>query len=431
MGNIAVKQRNDRVVITGMGMVSPLGIGLLPSWQRMLAGESARGPISAFDAAGFPTCVAAEVGSFDPRPFVSDRKLLKYTHKSSTFALGAAQMAFQDSGLAMGQVADDRLGVYIGSGVTGLEAGDFFTAFDLSVQDGQLNFQTYGREGIRRVNPTFLLNSLSNNGLCFISIFMQARGPNNNMVKSGTASGQAIGEGFKVLQRGDADVMIVGGYDSLVTISAFLQYSSVGLLTTRQVCRPFDRRRDGFMPGEGAGILILERLEHAFGRGARVYAEMVGYGCSCDAYHVLNVPPNGEGLQGAMRAALHDAQMAPEEVDYIIAHGNATIQGDRSETAAIKSVLGELAWHVPITSLKPMIGHLGAASDAVELQAGVLAMQAGVVLPTLNYESPDPACDLDYVVNGPRPHSVNAFLCLSRSVGGQNAALAVRRFKDE
>lgn len=423
-----MKQASRRVVITGMGMVSPLGTGLLPGWARMRAGESAVGPITAFDATRFPSCVAAEVTGFDPPRFIPDRKLIKYMHKSSTFAVAAARMAFEDSGLASGEIPSDRLGIYIGSGVTGLEAQDFFSAFNLAVRDGCLDLGLYGREAIHLVNPTFLLSALSNNGLCFISIFLQARGPNNNIVKSGTASAQAIGEGVKVIQRGDADALIVGGYDSLVTVSAFLQYSSVNLLTTRQVCRPFDRRRDGFAPGEGAGIMILECLDHARARRAKVYGEIVGYGCACDGYHLLDLPPAGEGMQIAIRAALCDADLSPADIDYILAHGNATRQGDWSETSALKAVLGKHAYRVPITSLKPMLGHLGAAACAVELQAGILSMQESIALPTLNYEQPDPACDLDYVGEGVRRHAARVILCLSRGVGGQNAALIVRKF---
>jgi len=423
-----------RVVITGIGLVTCLGEGIERNWNRMVSGNSGVGAISSFDASTFPVKIAAEITGFDPQKHILNKKLLKLINRHVTFGLAAAKLAVAESCLELTALPSHRVGVYMGSGESCGSPKEFFPALEVSVEkDRSINFHKFGSEGIWRINPLFLLRGLPNNLLCYITIEYNAQGPNNNFVMSSVASSQAIGEGFKVVQRGDADVMLVGGSDSLVGMDELLKYSEMKLLSKKNICpkkafRPFDLRRDGFVAGEGAGILILEELSQALRRKAPIYAEIVGYGCGSDGYHIIELSPEGKAISLAIANALKDAGIASGDIGYISAHGNATQKGDLAETRAMKDVFGKKAYEIPISSIKPMIGHLGAASGAAELIGSVLASYKGIVPPTINYDTPDPDCNLDYVPNTARKAVIDFAMSINYGIGGQSTALIVKRF---
>jgi 3-oxoacyl-[acyl-carrier-protein] synthase II len=422
-----------RVVITGLGLVTCLGEGIERNWSKMISGNSGVKPISSFDASTFPVKISTEISGFDPKKHILNKKLLKLMNRHVTFGLAAAKLAVAESCLELSALPSHRVGVYMGSGETGGSAKDFFPALEVSLEkDRSISFHKFGSEGIWRINPLFLLRGLPNNLLCYITIEYNAQGPNNNFVMSPVASSQAIGEGFKVVQRGDADVMIVGGSDSLVGIDEILKYSEMKLLSEKNIYQekafqPFDRKRDGFVVGEGAGILILEELSHALRRKAPIYAEIVGYGCSSDGYHIIELSPEGKAISLAIESALQDSRIASGDIDYICAHGNATQMGDLAETRAMKDVFGKKAYDIPISSIKPMIGHLGAASGAVEFIGSILTSYNGIIPPTINYDTPDPVCDLDYVPNTARKAVIDVAMSINYGIGGQSTALIVKR----
>ncbi|RDV83609.1 beta-ketoacyl-ACP synthase II [Ammonifex thiophilus] len=408
-----------RVVITGLGVVSPVGIGKDAFWEALVQGKSGVGRITHFDPSAYRTQIAAEVRGFDPGLYL-DRREIRHLDRYSQFALVAARMALEDAGIKPGDVDPDRVGVILGCGIGGIATFE---------EQAQILFQ----KGPARVSPFFVPMMIANMAAGQIAIAHRFYGPNSTVVTACASSNHAIGEAFRVLQRGEADVMLTGGTEAAITPLAIAGFCAMRAMSTRneepeRACRPFDAARDGFVIGEGAGILVLERLEHALARGARIYAELVGYGQSCDGYHVTAPDPEGEGAAKAMRRALADAGIKPEEVSYINAHGTSTPLNDKVETLAIKKVFGKAAYRIPVSSTKSMTGHLLGAAGGVEAAACVLSITHGIVPPTINYEHPDPECDLDYVPNRARSMRVEVALSNGFGFGGHNATLIFKRY---
>ncbi|MDN5346607.1 MAG: 3-oxoacyl-[acyl-carrier-protein] synthase [Clostridia bacterium] len=408
-----------RVVITGLGVISPVGNTKDDFWRSLLAGVSGIGPITRFDASSMATRIAGEVKDFDPAAFL-DRKEVKRMDRFTQYAVVTARMALNDAALDPKSVDPERIGVVYASGIGGIE----------TLED---QARTLLEKGPGRVSPFFVPMMIGNMAAGQISIHIGARGPNFTVVNACASSANAVGEAFRLLQRGEVDVVITGGSEASVTPLAVAGFSSMKALSTRNeapqaASRPFDRGRDGFVLGEGAGTLILETLEHAERRGARIYAEVAGYGCTADAYHITAPDPEGRGSSRAMQLAIADAGLKPEDVDYINAHGTSTDLNDRLETLAIKQVFGSHAYKLAVSSNKSMIGHLLGAAGAVELIATALTIYEGVIPPTINYEDPDPECDLDYVPNKARHQEVKVALSNSFGFGGHNASILLRKF---
>ncbi|NWG12104.1 MAG: beta-ketoacyl-ACP synthase II [Acidobacteria bacterium] len=410
-----------RVVVTGVGLVTPLGIGTAETWQSLLRGVSGVAPISRFDTSHHPTRIAAEVKEFDPTSYV-ERKEVKKMDTFVLYALAAAESAMKDAGLGrMTGTEAERTGVIIGSGI-----GGFRTI--------ELEHETLLGQGPKRVSPFFIPSSIVNLAAGQVSIRFGAGGPNAAPCTACSAGSHAVGDSFRIIQRGEADVMIAGGSEAAITPLAIAGFDALKALSTRndepaRASRPFDRERDGFVLGEGAGVLILEELEHALSRGARIYAEMAGYGMSGDAYHITAPPPDGNGAVRAMRATLNDAAIEPEQVDYINAHGTSTPPNDRTETKAIREVFGPHAYSLAVSSTKSMIGHLLGAAGAVEAGVTVLSVRDQKIHPTINLDYPDPDCDLDYVPHSMRDARIHYALSNSFGFGGTNACLLFKRFE--
>lgn len=409
----------ERVVVTGMGAVTPLGLNVQEFWEGLKAGKSGVGLITRFDTTDFSAKIGAEVKGFNPAEFM-DRKEARRMDRYTQFALAAAKMAFADAGLEQGALEPERAGVYFGSGIGGMET--------YSEELGVLL-----NKGPRRVSPFMIPMMIANMAAGTIAIQFQLQGPNMTTVTACSSANNAIGEACHAIRAGRADVMFTGGSEAAFVPIAVAGFANMQALSTRneepeRASRPFDRQRDGFVMGEGGGVLILESLTHARKRGARIYAEVIGYGSAADAYHMVQPPENGEGGARAMRHALRDAGIAPEEVGYINAHGTSTPQGDIAETRAIKAVFGEHARKLAVSSTKSMHGHLLGAAGVVELIATILALQESILPPTINYEESDPECDLDYVPNQARERRVLVGLSNSFGFGGQNASVIVRRF---
>jgi 3-oxoacyl-[acyl-carrier-protein] synthase II len=410
-----------RVVITGMGAITPLGNDVETFWRNVVAGRSGVGPITLFDASAMKTRIAAEVKGFDPEAWFG-RKEARRMDRYVQFALAAAQQALQDARLDPAHVDRERVGVILGTGIGGIGA----------LVQGVETLMTRGPD---RISPFMVPMMLADTAPGLIAIAYGFRGPNMAVVTACASGTNAIGEAMHLIRRGDADVVIAGGAEAAILPVAVAAFNVMGAISTRneepeRASRPFDRTRDGFVMGEGAGILILERLEHARARGARIYAEVVGYGTSADAYHITAPLENGEGAALAMRRALADAGLSPRDIDYINAHGTSTPLNDKSETQAIKAVFGEAAYDVPISSTKSMIGHLLGAAGAVEAIVCLRAITDGVIPPTINYEHPDPECDLDYVPNVARRRPVRTAMSNSFGFGGHNACVIFRRYED-
>ncbi|MGB9661995.1 MAG: beta-ketoacyl-ACP synthase II [Moorellaceae bacterium] len=409
-----------RVVITGLGVISPVGNDKASFWQALQEGRSGIGPITRFDASAMPVRFAGEVRDFDPYLFL-DRKEVKRMDRFSQYAVAAARMALEDAGLDMARVDRERVGVVFATGIGGMETFEEQCRVLLE-------------KGPTRVSPFFVPMMIANMAAGQIALNVGARGTNftvNTACASGT---NAVGEAFRVLQRGEAEVVIAGGTEASITPLTIAGFSAMKALSTRNddpqaASRPFDGLRDGFVLGEGAGVLILETLEHALARGARIYAEVAGYGCTADAYHITAPDPEGEGAARAMALALADAHLVPEEIDYINAHGTSTELNDRVETLAIRKVFGPHAYKLAVSSIKSMIGHLLGAAGAVEIAATALTVYEGLIPPTINYQVPDPDCDLDYVPNLARRQEVRAALSNSFGFGGQNAVVVLKRFE--
>ncbi len=410
-----------RAVITGVGLVTPLGNNTRDTWRSLLAGRSGVGPISRFDASRFPTRIAAEVKDFDPTEFM-DKKDVKKMDTFIHYALAASEYAMQDAGLTGWRGGEgDRVGVIIGSGI-----GGFATI--------EAEHQVLLGRGPRRISPFFIPSSIVNLAAGRVSIRFGARGPNSAPCTACSAGSHAVGESFRIIERGDADIMIAGGSEAAITPLAVGGFDALKALSTRneepsRASRPFDRDRDGFVLGEGAGILILEEIDHARRRGARVYAEMAGYSMSGDAHHITAPSPEGDGAARAMRLALKDAGVTPDQVDYINAHGTSTPPNDRTESMAIRTVFGDHAYRLAVSSTKSMIGHLLGAAGAVEAGVAALAIYDQILHPTINLETPDPDCDLDYVPNRERRTLVRCALSNSFGFGGTNACLVLKRFE--
>ena len=403
-----------RVVVTGLGMVSPLGVGNEPTWQALVEGRSGIGPITRFDASNYPCRIAGEVRGFEPEKWI-EKKEVKKSDTFIHYAIAAAQMAVDDAGLDCAGCDSDRVGVIIGSGIGGLP---------LIEQTHQILIE----RGPGRISPFFIPGLIVNLAAGQISIRFRCRGPSSAPATACATGAHAIGDAFKVIQRDEADVMFAGGSEAVITPLAVGGFASMRALSTRNddpqtASRPWDANRDGFVMGEGAGILILEEIEHAKKRGATIYCELTGYGMSSDAYHITSPAEDGSGMTRVMQRALKDARLNPEDIGYINAHGTSTPVGDRTETVAIKSTFGEHAKSVAVSSTKSMTGHLLGAAGGLESAIAAMTVKTGIIPPTINYETPDPACDLDYVPNQAREKKVRHVLSNSFGFGGTNASL--------
>lgn len=407
-----------RVVVTGIGVVSALGTGVEKNWNALLQGHSGVDRITRFDASDLPTQIAGEVKDFNAEEFI-DKKEIKKMDIFIQYALAAADMAMKDSALVINEENAERVGVLVGSGLGGLPTIEKY-------------HDALGEGGYKKVTPFFIPMLIINLAPGQISIRYGAKGPNFSAVSACAAGTHAIGEAYHVIRRGDADAMITGGAESTITPLAIAGFNAMKALSTRNddpqgASRPFDKDRDGFVMGEGAGILILEEYEGAKARGAKIYAEVVGYGLSGDAYHLTAPAPEGEGAARCMKMALNNAGLNPDEVDYINAHGTSTPFNDYYETLAIKSALGAHSRKVMISSTKSMTGHALGAAGGIEAVISLLAMERGVVPPTINYTTPDPDCDLDYVANTARQAKVNVALSNSLGFGGTNATIIFKK----
>jgi 3-oxoacyl-[acyl-carrier-protein] synthase II len=411
-----------RVVVTGMGAITPVGNDVAATWRAITAGVSGGGPITKFDASTFPTRFACEVKGFDPLLYM-ERKEAKRADPFAQYAIAASVQAMTDAGLDDGSHYDpDRLGVIIGSGIGGLKT--FEEQHDV-----------YRERGQSKISAFFIPMFISDIAAGLVSMRFNAKGPNYATISACATSAHAIGDAYRTIQYGDADLVITGGSEATVTPMAIGGFCNMKALSERNespetASRPFDATRDGFVMGEGGGIVILEDLEHAKNRGAHIYAEIVGYGATGDAYHLTAPAPEGEGAQRAMRRAMQDARLLPADIDYINAHGTSTPANDLNETKAIKAVFGELATTVHVSSTKSMTGHMLGAAGAVEFIIGALAVRDCVVPPTINYHTPDPELDLNYTPNVAVNRPVRAVLSNSFGFGGHNVTLAIRQFQE-
>ena len=407
--------------MTGVGLVTPLGVGTEESWAAILASKSGIAGITAFDATAFSCRIAGEVKDFDPGKYI-EKKEIKKMGRFIQFAIAASDFALQDSGLKVTPEIAEEVGVYIGSGIGGFEVIE-------------REHQTLLEHGPRRISPFFIPATIINLASGYVSIKSGAKGPNSATATACTTSAHSIGDSFRMIQRGEAVAMICGGTEAAVTPMGIGGFAAMRALSTRndeplRASRPWDKNRDGFVVGEGAGILVIEELEFAQARGARILAEVVGYGMSADAFHVTSPPADGDGAFRVMRNALKDAKLVPEQIDYINAHGTSTDVGDRVESVAIKRAFGDHAYQVAVSSTKSMTGHLLGGAGGLEAGITVLAIRDQVAPPTVNYECPDPDCDLDYVPNHPRPMQIDHALSNSFGFGGTNGCLIFKRFSE-
>ncbi len=412
---------DKRVVVTGIGLVSPMGMGVEENWTNLLAGKSGIDHVTKFDVSQYASRIAGEVKGFDPLDFLGKKEARKMD-LFIQYAIAAAELAVKDSALDPARLHGERTGVYVGSGIGGIET---ITK----------NALTLFEKGPGRVSPFFLISSIINEAAGVISIKYKARGPNLANATACATSTHSIGDSFRMVSRGDVDIMISGGAEAPVTPLGISGFTSMRALSLRndepqRASRPFDAERDGFVIAEGAGILILEELEHALKRGARIYAEVVGYGLSGDAYHASTPGIDGEGAYLCMKSALADAGIAPEDVVYINAHGTSTPWNDRIETLAIKRTFGDHAYRLAVSSSKSMTGHLLGATGAMEAAVCVLSLKDQILPPTINYENPDPDCDLDYVPNTSRTTEFVYALSNSFGFGGTNGSLLFRKFEE-
>ncbi|MHC0036706.1 beta-ketoacyl-ACP synthase II [Pseudoneobacillus sp. C159] len=409
-----------RVVVTGVGAVTPVGSNVETAWNNIKNGISGIGPLTRVNADEYPAKVAAEITDFNVEDFVDKkdaRKMDRFTH----YAIAASLMAVKDADLLINDENSHRVGVWIGSGIGGMETFEN-------------QYETFLNRGYRRVSPFFVPMMIPDMATGQVSITLGARGFNSCTVTACATGTNSIGDAFKVIQRGDADVMVTGGAEAPITKMSVAGFCANTALSTnpdpKTASRPFDANRDGFVIGEGAGIVILEELSHALARGAKIYAEIVGYGATGDAYHITAPAPEGEGGARAMRMALDDAGLTPEDIDYINAHGTSTEYNDKYETMAIKTVFGEHAYKLAVSSTKSMTGHLLGAAGGVEAIFTVLALKENVLPPTINLETPDPECDLDYVPNEARQKEMKAAISNSLGFGGHNATIAFKKYQE-
>ncbi|OGD24539.1 MAG: beta-ketoacyl-[acyl-carrier-protein] synthase II [Candidatus Aminicenantes bacterium RBG_13_63_10] len=410
-----------RVAVTGLGLVTPLGLGVRANWEALLAGRSGIVTITRFDASRYATRIAGEVPGFDPLAYI-ERKEVRKMDLFIQFALAAAELAVEDAAVPRALLESERCGVYVGSGIGGIG----------SIEEMH---RVLMEKGPSRVSPFFLIQTIINEAAGQISIRFGAKGPNSATATACATSSHSIGDSFRLIARGDADIMLAGGAEAPITPLSVAGFSNMKAISERndepqRASRPFDALRDGFVMAEGAGIIVLEEMNAALERGARVYAELVGYGMSGDAYHVAAPSPDGEGAVRVMRAALADAGVEPSEVGYINAHGTSTPFNDKVETLAIKKAFGEHAGRIGVNSTKSMTGHLLGATGAVEAAYTALCLRHQIMPPTINYENPDPECDLDYVPNRARPAEVRYGLTNSFGFGGTNGSLLFKRCED-
>lgn len=412
-----------RIVITGMGAITPLGNTVKESWQNALIGRSGIGPVTQFDASDLPCRIAGEVKDFIPKEYMNFKEARRMS-RSSQLAVAAGRMALSDADLEEDNSDPERTGVVVGTGIGGL---DWAIAA----------YEDYWENGLARVSPFAITGSLPNMPTHHISLLAKARGPISTVVAACATGTQAIGEAAEYIRRGIADRMLTGGVEGLIHISALAGFAAMRALSTRfndqpeRASRPFDKDRDGFIISEGAGILVLERLDKAIARGARILAEYLGHASSADAFHVAAPDPEGAGAVRAMRWSLEDADVLPKNIDYINAHGTSTPLGDPTETLAIKTLFGEEAYNIPVSSTKSSMGHAMGGAGAIEAIFCVRALQEGIIPPTWNYETADPECDLDYVPNEPRPADLKIVMSNSFGLGGQNACLVLGKFGDD
>ena len=409
-----------RIVITGVGLICAVGIGTEQCWQALCAGQSGIGRITQFDASAFSVRIAGEVKGFDPLAYI-EKKELKKMGRFIHFAITSTEFALQAANLKIAPAFADRVGVYIGSGIGG---------FDVIERE----HEELLKGGPHKISPFFIPAAIINLASGYVSIRTGAKGPNSATATACSASAHAVGDSFRIIQHGDADVMICGGSEAAVTPMGIGGFTAMRALSTRndepeRASRPFDAQRDGFVVGEGAGILILEELEFARRRGVPILAEVVGYGMSSDAFHITQPAEDADGAYRAMKNALDDAEVRPEEVDYINAHGTSTPYNDKTETLAIKRLFGEHAYKLAVSSTKSMTGHLLGGAGGLEAGINVLALRDQILPPTINYEFPDPDCDLDYVPNQVRSAQVRYALSNSFGFGGTNVALLFKHFE--
>ncbi|MBL8874583.1 MAG: beta-ketoacyl-[acyl-carrier-protein] synthase family protein [Phycisphaerae bacterium] len=438
-----------RVVITGTGWVTPLGSEIETVWARLLKGESGIGPVSHFDASTSATSFASQVKGFELARFLEDVSPHEMASIGTKYALGAAAQAWKQSGLADAKVERRRFGIYLGSGEGQLDY-DNFLASNLAgwtAESRSVDGRKWAEHALSTMTAVREIEQEPNLAMSHVAAEFGCRGPAFNCMTACAASTQAIGEAFEIIRRGDADVMFAGGSHSMIHLLGMTGFVRLTAMSQRRdtpqtAARPFDQTRDGFVMGEGAGMIVLESLEHAKKRGAKIIAELAGYGSTADAFRITDIQPDGRGATGAMAQALKQAGVSPREagpdgrppVHYISAHGTGTKENDKIETAAVKALFGPLAPKIPFSSVKSMLGHLIQAAGAVELITCIKAIETGIVPPTMNLKTPDPACDLDYVPNAPRDLNAEGGveLCLSNSFGfgGQNDTVAVRKYRD-
>jgi len=402
-----------------MGIVSPLGIGLDDNWQAICQGKSGIGPITKFDTTEYPAKIAGEVKNFEPEQYI-DKKDQKKMDVFIQYALAAGSMAIKQSGLIIDESNADRVGVLVGSGLGGLQTIEKYHTMLL-------------KSGPKKISPFFVPMLIVNLAPGQISIYFGCRGPNSSVVTACATGNHSIGEASRIIQRGDADAMVAGGVESTITPLAVAGFCALKALSTRndepeKASRPFEKNRDGFVMAEGAGILVLESLESAKQRGASIFAEIIGFGCNADAYHITAPSPGGEGAARCMQIAIDDAGLKPEDIDYINAHGTSTPMNDLSETIAMKTVFKAHVKNLAVSSTKSMTGHLLGASGGVEAIFSILTIKHSIIPPTINYDEPDPECDLDYVPNVARKQDVR--IVMSNSFGGTNATLIFKRYEE-
>jgi 3-oxoacyl-[acyl-carrier-protein] synthase II len=412
------RNEDQRVVVTGMGVLTPLGIGLDIYWNGLAAGKSGVGPITLCDPGESTSRIAAEVPNFDPRAYL-DAKEARRMSRASHFAVAAARMAVADARLTIDDSNRAEIGVLLGNGTT-------------APADTEAAMRTLIERGMGRVSPFYITSAIPNMPACQVAIQLGLLGYNTTIATACAASSQAIGEAAEVIRRGHATIMLAGGTEAPICQLTLASFGALRALSTRNddphhASRPFDAERDGFVLGEGAGVLVLEQLSHARRRGATIYAELIGYASTCDAYHVTAPHPNGDGAARAMARALQYAHIAPQQIDYINAHATATLVGDVAETRAIRQIFGEYAPSIPISSTKSMIGHLTSAAGAVEAAATILALKHNLIPPTINLDQPDPQCDLDYVPNEARPADLQIAMSNSFGFGGVNGVLIFQK----
>jgi 3-oxoacyl-[acyl-carrier-protein] synthase II len=411
----------NRVVVTGLGVISPVGNDISNFWQAIKNGKSGIGPLTTFDASDFESRIAGEIKGFEPSIYGLSTKDTKRMDKFVQYAVAASKQAIADSGLDLEKEDRTRIGVLIGSGIGSLH----------TIEE---EYKVYLQKGPSKLSPFLIPMLIVNEASGQVAIVFGLKGPNSCVATACATGSHAIGDSFKILERGDADVMVCGGTESCITslgVGGFCALKALSLRNNepQKASRPFDRERDGFVMAEGCGIVVLETLEHAQKRNAKIYGEIVGYGMTCDAYHITAPDPDGDGAARAMKEALKDAILNPEDIDYINAHGTSTKLNDAVETMAIKMVLAGYAKKVMVSSTKSMTGHMLGAAGGVEFVVCCLTLKDGVVPPTINYEYPDPDCDLDYVPNMSRKTKVNVCLSNSLGFGGHNATLIVKRFE--